>query len=115
MKTCTKCQNEFEITASDLKFYEKISVPGPKKCPDCRLTNRLLFRNEYNFFYDNCASCEKSIITTYNPVLNFVIYCNDCWWSDKWDPKDYGVEFDFNKTFTEQFSELMKRVPKQRA
>ena len=34
------------------------------------------------------------------------------WWSDDWSALDYGVEFDFNRPFFEQFDELLKRVPR---
>ncbi|MDD5770546.1 MAG: hypothetical protein PHE25_06250, partial [Candidatus Gracilibacteria bacterium] len=33
------------------------------------------------------------------------------WWSDNWNPLDYGKDFDFNRGFFEQFGELMRDVP----
>ncbi len=41
----------------------------------------------------------------------FKVYCNQCWWGDKWDPLDYGVNYDFSKPFFVQFKELLERVP----
>jgi hypothetical protein len=40
------------------------------------------------------------------------VYKQDIWWSDKWDAMDYGRNFDFSKSFFEQFEELLKVVPK---
>jgi len=40
------------------------------------------------------------------------VYDQEIWWSDKWDALDYGRDFDFSKSFFEQFGELMKEVPK---
>lgn len=39
------------------------------------------------------------------------IYCNECWWSDKWDAMDYAREYDFSRPFFEQFNEHMHKVP----
>jgi hypothetical protein len=33
------------------------------------------------------------------------------WWSDEWDPLDYGIEFDFSRTFFEQWKELRDTIP----
>ena len=48
----------------------------------------------------------------YNQNAGFPVYCSDCWWSDNWDPMDYGQDFDFTKTFLENFKKLEKVVPK---
>ena len=47
----------------------------------------------------------------YSPDSGIIIYCNKCWWSDKWDPKDYAMDYDFSKPFFVQFEELMHKVP----
>ena len=41
----------------------------------------------------------------------FPVYCRECWWSDKWDAVSYGKDFDFSKSFFEQYHELLKTVP----
>ena len=33
------------------------------------------------------------------------------WWSDAWNPIDYGRDFDFSRSFFEQFLELSVEVP----
>ena len=40
-----------------------------------------------------------------------MIYCNECWWSDKWNPADYARDYDFSLPFFEQFNEQMHKVP----
>ncbi|MDI6602741.1 MAG: hypothetical protein QME57_01295 [Patescibacteria group bacterium] len=37
--TCQNCKKEFVIEPEDFAFYEKIKVPPPTWCPECRLTN----------------------------------------------------------------------------
>ncbi len=39
------------------------------------------------------------------------MYCQKCWWSDKWDPLSFGKEYNFQKPFFEQFRELFHQVP----
>ncbi len=39
------------------------------------------------------------------------MYCPKCWHGDGWDAYGYSQEYDFSKTFFEQFFELEKKVP----
>jgi hypothetical protein len=48
----------------------------------------------------------------YSPDKNYKIYDKDFWWSDKWDALDYGIDFDFSKSFFKQFRELQLKVPR---
>ena len=52
------------------------------------------------------------MFSTYAPESPYVIYCKDCWFSDAWNALDYGVDYDWNKSFFEQFEELKLRVPR---
>ncbi len=120
-KTCKKCTQNFEITKEDLEFYKKISpkiweekieIPAPTLCPDCRQQRRLAFRNERNLFRRKCDATGENIIGMYSPDKNYKIYDKDFWWSDKWDALDYWMNFDFSKSFFEQFRELQLKVPR---
>ena len=48
----------------------------------------------------------------YHPKSPYAIYANDEWWSDGWDSKSYGRDFDFNRPFFDQFNDLLKVVPR---
>ncbi|MFZ2150293.1 MAG: hypothetical protein WAV15_04000 [Minisyncoccia bacterium] len=111
VKTCVNCQLDFTIEPDDFGFYEKINVPAPTSCPDCRLQRRLAWRNDLTFYNRKCDVCKKEIISLYHQDKPLTVYCNKCWWSDKWDPKSYGQEIDFSRPFFEQFRELQDRVP----
>ena len=39
------------------------------------------------------------------------VYSQEAWWSDDWDARDFGMDFDFSKPFFEQFAALQKVVP----
>lgn len=111
-KQCAKCKTNFTVDDADFEFYKKIAVPAPTFCPDCRRQRRILWRNERSLYKRNCDLCKKGIISMYSSDKPFVIYCPECWWSDKWDPMQYGQIFDPAKPFFTQFKELMNRVPR---
>ncbi len=110
-RNCQNCKNNFNIEPDDFSFYEKIKVPAPTFCPECRLIRRLQSRNERVLFRAECALCKNPTITGYHPDNQYVIYCTNCFASDNWDPLSYGVDYDFSKTFFEQYSDLQKKVP----
>ena len=43
---------------------------------------------------------------------SYVVYCPQCWYSDKWDPINYAMGVDFSRPFLEQFQELFLKVPR---
>src|SRR3989338_6828423 len=110
-RKCQNCKADFTIEVNDFGFYEKIGVPPPTFCPDCRRQRRWAWRNNMSLYNRQCDLCGKSVISIYSKDSRLTIYCNKCWWSDKWDPKSYGVDYDFSKPFFTQFRELVQKVP----
>ena len=99
------------IEPDDFGFYEKINVPPPTFCPECRMIRRHSWKDSISIYSRKCELCGKSVVSIYAPDSDIVIYCNKCWWSDKWDPKSYGVDYDFSRPFFSQFRELLSKVP----
>ena len=112
IKICQNCRGSFTIEPDDFGFYEKIKVPPPVWCPQCRLLRRLNWYSYRILYKRKCDFTGESIISTYHSDLPYKVYKQDIWWSDKWDPKSYGKDFDFSRPFFEQFQELMLEVPK---
>lgn len=110
-KTCQNCKQGFVIEPQDVAFYDKMQVPPPTFCPECRLIRRLAWRNERSFYSRTCDKCKKPIISIYAPESGLTVYCSPCWWKDDWDALNYGVEFDTQKPFLVQLRELYQRVP----
>ncbi len=110
-KTCQNCKQEFIIEPDDFAFYEKIKVPPPTWCPECRLQRRLLFFNERTIYKRACSLCKKDFTSIFPADSPYVVYCAECWHSDKWDPLSYGREYDFSKPFFDQLKELFQTVP----
>jgi hypothetical protein len=111
IKICQNCKRDFTIEPADFAFYEKISVPAPTWCPECRLVRRLLFRNENNLYRKKDAHTGEEVISMYAPEASFKVYEQKFWWSDGWDPLSFGSDYDFSRPFFAQFRELMERVP----
>ena len=110
-KTCQNCKQQFAIEPEDFNFYEKIKVPPPTFCPECRAMRRLIWRNERALHHNTCAFSGKKIISMFSPETKLVVYDQDIWWGDQWDATDYGKEYDFSRPFFEQWHELLERVP----
>lgn len=122
MSNCRNCSEEFVVSDEDLRFYEKASpkfgekkclIPPPTHCPDCREQRRLAQCNEFNLYKSKCEMCNEFTLTFFPPHVKQPIYCRECWHSDKWDPKDYGQEYDPSRSFFEQWEEVRKNTPAQ--
>ncbi len=110
-KNCQNCKNDFQIQAEDFSFYEKIKVPPPTFCRQCRFIRRMFWRNERALYKRACDLCTKSIISVYSADAVFPVYCRECWFSDKWDAASFGRDYDFSKPFFQQYGELLSVVP----
>mgnify|MGYP003429237621 FL=1 len=111
-RICQNCKQDFLIEPDDFSFYEKIKVPPPTFCPECRMIRKYLWRNERTLYRRNCDKTNKSIVSIYSPDSPYVVYDISEWWGDSWDSKDYGIDFDFTRPFFEQFKELQIKVPR---
>lgn len=112
MTNCAQCQQAFSVPSRDQSFYQRISVPSPTKCPQCRFQLRMSFRNERFLYQRECAMCQAPILSQYSADKPYTIYCRTCWWSDRWDPLDYARDYNPNQPFFLQFAELKKVVPR---
>jgi len=112
-RICQNCKKEFTIESEDFNFYEKIKVPPPTWCPECRLIRRICFRNERTLYKSKCQAKGhgEEMISTFSSDKPDRVYCHKAWWADDWDPMDYGKDYDFSRSFFEQMRELWKSVP----
>jgi hypothetical protein len=119
MKTCAKCQNDFEISAEDKAFIKKIApeigdtkftIPEPNFCPNCRVQRRMTWRNDRNLYERKCDLSGEKLISMFAPDSKVKVMHKDLWYGDKWDGRKYGKDFDFKRTFFEQFNELLQQT-----
>ena len=111
-KSCQNCKKDFTIKTEDFNYYEKINVPPPTWCPECRMIRRLAAVNTWSLYWGNCAKCQERILSIFDPRNKDIkIYCPSCWWSDTWDGTEYGMDYDPSRPFLKQIQELGKKTP----
>ena len=110
-KQCQNCKQNFTIEPEDFSFCENIKVPPPTWCPECRLVRRCINMGNRSLYKDSCELCKKNTLSSFHPEEPFAVYCSPCWWSDKWDARDFGKEYDFSRPFLEQFEKLFSHRP----
>lgn len=116
-RTCQQCQKVFDIYQQDIEFYQKLRVPPPTLCPDCRQQRRLGWRiNFLPIFYKKSCSApghSEKVIAFYSEQNPVKVYDDNYYLSDKWDGLQFGRDYDFSKPFFEQFNQLALDVPHQ--
>lgn len=110
-KTCQSCKSQFVVEDEDLQFYKKMEVSPPTWCPECRMVRRFVFRNEHKFYKRKDSLTGEYIFSGFHQDAKVKVCKKEFWWSDGWDPLEYGRDYDFSRSFFEQFRELMLSVP----
>lgn len=77
--SCINCTKNYKIIPQELVFYQKMGLPVPRKCSNCRHMDRLNRRNPYKLWQRSCAKCNKAIKTSYAPNRPEIIYCEECY------------------------------------
>ena len=90
-KICLNCKKDFNILVEDFLFYEKINVPPPLWCPDCRSMRRMIFRNERSLHKRKCDITGKDIISIYRADCPYTICNREYYFSEEYNPLSYGV------------------------
>ncbi len=96
----------------DFSFYEKIKVPPPTFCPECRRQRRFSWRNYINYYKRECGLTGVSLVSLYSPESGITVYSPKAWHSEVWNAFDYGRDYDFSKPFFTQYAALLYAVPK---
>jgi len=110
-KQCLQCHKNFQLYPEDLEFCKNIKVPEPILCNDCSTQRRMCFRNERSLHKRKCDLCQQEVISIFSPDKPYQVYCNKCWWSDKWNILDTGQEVDFKRPFFQQINEVFQKTP----
>ena len=79
------------------------------------MIRRFLWRNERHIFRRKDSRSGKEIFSGFPPQVAAQIYELSFWNSDKWDPMEYGCEYDFSKPFFDhpiwsQYSEFSTAI-----
>ena len=96
---CTLCRKNYRIIPDELAFYERLKIPLPRLCPDCRHARRMAARGPNRLWHRRClcvgvqtgeyantrphfhasAACPNEFETPYAPDQKDMIYCEECY------------------------------------
>jgi len=73
-KICQNCKKGFIVEPDDFGFYEKIKVPPPTFCPECRMQRRMTWRNERTLHRNKCAKSGQNVVSCFSKDSLFTGY-----------------------------------------
>lgn len=86
----------------------KAKIPAPTLCPQERERRRFAFMNDQHLYKRSIDNTGKMWITAYSPNKPYKVYDFDYWFSRNRESEKVD---DWNKTFNENFSYLLKNTP----
>ena len=116
-RTCKWTREEFPVFEEEKEILEKVSYHFPisvsELSPDSRIRALLMWRNERNFYKRKCSATGKDIMSIFptnypSPVYHFKEYD-----SDRWNPHEYGIEYNDDKSLLIQIERFFNTVPKR--
>jgi hypothetical protein len=75
------------------------------------MIRRLAFRDFRVLYKRKSDWSGETIFSIFSQTSPVKVYEREVWWSDQWDPMQYGQEYDFQRPFFEQLKELFFKVP----
>ena len=111
-RTCRFSGERFYVRPEDVDFYRKIQVPLPTLSPLERWRRKLAFAPGYQFFKVKSSHTGNEVVSVYPSNTPFKIYEHEVWFSDQWDPLEFGKVVEPDKSFFEQFRNLQLHVPR---
>lgn len=121
-KKCKQCSKIFAITKHERKLLEKISpVIGWKKqlfedpecCPDCRARQRLIRRNEWNFYNSKSSFSGKKIFSLLPPNSDTKVVSLEEFWTDEFNSSIPHQDINMWSSILEQIWSLRDKIPTQ--
>ena len=75
------CGRNYKIVSYELKLYQKLELPIPKKCPNCRHEKRNKIAGARKLWYRKCMkeNCINEFETSYAPDSKDIVYCESCY------------------------------------
>lgn len=76
---CEDCGKNYRIIAQELKRLRTMILPLPRRCSDCRHTQRMKLRNGWKLFEKPCTKCGATMQSTFEPQRKEHVYCEKCY------------------------------------
>ncbi len=87
---CLECAKNYNIVQAELELYQRMNIPIPDRCPDCRYVERISLRLPYRLWHRPCTCsqtshfhsrnpCPNEFETSYAPDRPEKVYCEQCY------------------------------------
>lgn len=76
---CEHCGRAYRILDREKEFYQRFSLPLPRRCHRCRFNQRRSQLNPMAWWKRQCAKCGRNGETTYSPDRPEIMYCEQCY------------------------------------
>ena len=76
---CVNCGANYRLVKSELEFYREMLIPIPRKCFNCRHSDRISRRGPFKSHLRHCSLCDKEIKTTHLLEESKIVYCEACY------------------------------------
>ena len=76
---CMECNRGYKVGQLEFTLLQKMGVPVPHSCPQCRMKNHFAKLNPIKLWQRNCAKCNAIVTTAFAPERPEVIYCEKCY------------------------------------
>jgi len=110
MKTCKKCNSEFEIKLKKTDLFDSFGLPEPTICHLCSWKEKMQWENEYRIYKRKCSLTGEPIISIYREDAPFPVYKRKLWLGDSWELPE--MQYERERIFWDQYDELSSKVPR---
>ncbi|MDC0358699.1 hypothetical protein OAO01_07785 [Oligoflexia bacterium] len=76
---CESSGKPFKLVLQELRFYRKMGLPLPTRCPEQRHVDRVQLRNPRQLWERFCEKCGEKIQSSYAPQQPEIIFCQECY------------------------------------
>lgn len=76
---CSNCGRGYKVGPLEFKLLQKMNMPIPRTCPQCRQKKHFNRLNPIHLWNRNCAKCNKEINTAFAPDRPEIVYCESCY------------------------------------
>ncbi len=111
-RRCTITGETFTVSELELSLLRSFDAPLPTISPAERQRQRAAYRNFRHLYRRSCSASGRPIVSMYHADQPFPVFESSAWWSDDWDPLDYGRQYDPGRSFLDQYHELAMAVPR---
>ncbi|MCX6735159.1 MAG: hypothetical protein NTZ25_04615 [Candidatus Peregrinibacteria bacterium] len=76
---CEVTGKRYKVLPQELKFYQRMKIPVPRRHPDQRHYDRLKLHDAHRLYERKCSKCSKNVQTVYLPESKNIVYCEECY------------------------------------